>query len=291
VASKVDVDESVESARKAARTAAVWLASGVDSWFGNKPFSEDGQVNDGEASVKFYSRQDQKTDYSVTFNARFKLPNLESHTYLFTGRDTTSGVVTDRPAVFAAKQRLLQSNSTLNNTFFAGFGIGVGDSVDARIGLQGGLKLFAQGRYRREWILTTDDTVDFSQTVFLTKADQLGSSTVLSYQHQFSPTLVGRWLNAVTVTQVDTDAEWNSSLGVFKLMGQERLLSLEILASAKQNTGLPLSDYGLQMRWEQPVLHNRLMGEIVLGHFWPQSLVAGDRSTAWAVGTGLKMKF
>lgn len=288
---KADVDASVESARVAARAAAVWLASGVDSWFGNKPFSEGGQVNDGEVNVKFYSRQDQKTDYAFTFNARFSLPNLESRTYLFTGRGTTADVVTDRPAVFSAKQRLLQPNSTLDNTFFAGLGRSLDDAVDARVGFQGGLKLYAQVRYRKEWALSADDVVEFSQTVFATQADQLGSSTVASYQHQFSPTLVGRWLNVVAVTQVDTDAEWNGSWGVFKSMGQQRLLSLEILASAKQNSGLPLTDYGLQMRWEQPVVHNRLIGEIVLGHFWPQSLVAGDRTTAWAVGTGVKMKF
>lgn len=288
---KVDVEASVESAREAARGAAVWLASGVDSWFGNKPFSEGGQVNDGEVSLRFYSRQDHKADYSLTFNAQFKLPNLESRTYLFTGRDTTTGVVTDRPAVFAAKQRLLQPNSALDNSFFAGLGRMVGDSIEARVGFQGGLKLYAQGRYRKEWKLAENDTVEFNQTVFLTQADRLGSSTVASYRHQFSPTLVGRWLNSVAVTQADTDAEWNSSLGVFKVMGQQRLLSLELLASAKQNTGLPLTDYGLQMRWEQPVLNNRLIGELVFGHFWPQSLVPGDRSTAWAVGTGLKMKF
>ena len=290
-AQKVDLDTSVETAREATRNAAVWLASGVDSWFGNRPFSDGGQVNDGELSLRFYSRQDQKADYSVTFNARFKLPNLESHTYLFTGRDTTAGVVTDRPAVFADKQRLLQPNSTLDNSFFAGLGRMVGDSVDARIGFQGGLKLYAQGRYRKEWRPAADDTVEFSQTVYATQADRLGSSTVASYQHQYSPTLVGRWLNAVSVTQNDTDAEWNSSLGLFKLMGQQRQLSLALLASAKQNTGLPLTDYGIQMRWEQPVLHNRLMGEIIFGHFWPQSLIPGARSTAWAVGTGLKMKF
>ncbi|MBK6594902.1 MAG: hypothetical protein IPG23_20565 [Burkholderiales bacterium] len=290
-AQNVDIETSVESARSAARAAAIWLASGVDSWFGDKPFGEGGEVSDGELNVKFYSRQDQKTDYSVTFNARFKLPNLESQTYLFTGRDTIADVVKDRPAVFAAKQRLLQRNSTLDTTFFAGFGRGVGDAVDARIGFQGGLKLFSQVRYRKGWMPTTDDTVDLTQTVFLTQADRLGSSTVVSYQHQFSPTLVGRWLNAVIVTQAEPDAEWNGSLGVFKSMGQQRLLSLEVLASAKQNTGLSLTDYGLQMRWEQPVLNNKLLGEIVFGHFWPQSLNADDRSTAWAIGTGLKMKF
>lgn len=288
---KVDVDASVESAREAARNAAVWLASGVDSWFGNKPFTEGGEVSDGEVAVRFYSRQDQKTDYSFTFNARFKLPNLEEKTYLFTGRDNTAGVASDRPAVFAAKQRLLQPNSTQDNTFFAGLGRALDDSVDARIGFQGGLKLYAQVRYRKEWKLAEKDSIEFSQTVFATQADRLGSSTVASYQHQFSPTLVGRWLNVVGVTQNDTDAEWNSSWGVFKSLGDQRLLSLELLASAKQNTGLSLTDYGLQMRWEQPVLRNRLIGEIVFGHFWPQSLDPDARSTAWAVGTGVKMRF
>ncbi|OYT90596.1 MAG: hypothetical protein CFE43_17480 [Burkholderiales bacterium PBB3] len=288
---KVDVEASVEAAREATRSAAVWLASGVDSWFGNKPFSEGGQVNDGELNVKFYSRQDQKTDYSVTFNARFKLPNLEEKTYLFTGRDNNAGVVSDRPAVFSNKQRLLQPNSTLDTSFFAGLGRSFSDSFDARIGFQGGLKLYAQGRYRKEWKLAADESAEFSQTIYVTQADGVGSSSVVSYQRQFSPTLVGRWLNVVDVTQNDTNAEWNSSLGIFKSFGSQRLLSLELLASAKQNTGLPLTDYGVQARWEQPVLHNRLIGEIVLGHFWPQTLDPNDRTTAWAVGTGVKMKF
>ena len=35
-------DSSVEAARTAVRSASEWLASGVDSWFGSKPFSEGG---------------------------------------------------------------------------------------------------------------------------------------------------------------------------------------------------------------------------------------------------------
>ncbi len=282
---------TVESAQVAARNAAEWLASGVDSWFGTRPFSDGGQVRDGQISLKYYGRQGQSPEYSLTFNAQFKLPNLESHTYLFTGRGTPDAVVSAKPAVFATKQQLLQPTSAQDNVFFAGLGRPVSDSVDARIGFQGGLNLYAQGHYVKAWRLAASDGVEFSQTFFVTVKDRLGSSTVVSYQHQFSPTLVGRWLNAVVATQADPDAQWNGSLGAFKSLGDQRLLSVELLASAKQNTGLPLTDYGLQMRWEQPVLHNRLLGELVFGHFWPQSLVPGDRSTAWAFGTGLKMKF
>ncbi len=79
--------------------------------------------------------------------------------------------------------------------------------------------------------------------------------------------------------------------GRLSVDGQQRLLSLEILASSKQNTGRALTDYGVQVRWEQPVDHDRLIGEIIVGHFWPQSVDASARSTAWALGAGLKMSF
>lgn len=282
---------SVESARVAVRSTAEWLASGIDSWFGNKPFSEGGKVSDGQISLNLYSRQDQGTDSSVRFNARFKLPNVDTKTYIFTGRANSVGLITDKPDAFATKQQLLVPDNAEDRAFFAGVGRFFGDSIDARIGFQGGLKLFAQGRYRQLWTPTVNDEFEFSETIFLTAADHLGSSTAFSYQHRHSSGWVGRWLNAVSVTQADTNAEWNSSLGAYRSMGEQRLLSLEILASSKQNTGLPLSDYGMQIRWEQPVHQDRLIGEIVVGHFWPQSLVATGHPTAWAVGTGLKMRF
>jgi hypothetical protein len=113
-AENVDIEASVESARSAARAAAIWLASGVDSWFGDKPFGEGGEVSDGELNVKFYSRQDQK-DYSVTFSTP-SCPTWSTTT--FTGRDTIDVVKIGRR--FAAKRRLLQHNSTLDTTFLPG---------------------------------------------------------------------------------------------------------------------------------------------------------------------------
>ena len=224
-------------------------------------------MKDGELSLKFYSRQDQKADYSVTFNARFKLPNLESHTYLFTGRDTNAGVVTDRPAVFANKQRLLQPNSTLDSSFFAGWGARWVIRLMRVLDFKADSSCTRRAAIARNGNIVEMTPSSSAKPCFVTAGKtNSGLPSVASYQHQFSPTLVGRWLNVVDVTQNDTDAEWNSSLGLFKSMGQQRLLSLELLASAKQNTGLPLTDYGLQMRWEQPVLQQPIdRGD----YFWP----------------------
>jgi hypothetical protein len=273
------------------RSASEWLASGVDSWFGSKPFSEGGEVTDGQIGLYWYRRQDQAGDLSVQFNARFKLPNLEARTYLFTGRDNWQGLITDQPAAFATKRRLSQTDASADRSLVVGIGRFVGETTDMRIGFRDGLTLFAQGRYRRQWRPTAEDEFEFSETVFLTTADRLGSSSMFSYQHKFSPALAARWLNVVTVSQVDPKAEWNGSLGVYRSIGLQRSLSLEILASSKQGPGPFLNDYGLQIRWEQPVDHNRLIGEVIVGRFWPQLEDASVRSSAWALGAGLKMNF
>ncbi len=285
-----ETDQKLDSARESVRSAAVWLASGVDSWFGDRPFRDGGKVSDGQLDISVYKRQDQAVDFNVRFNARFKLPNLEDHTYLFTGRDNPREIITDKPGSFS-RQQLLQTQTASDRAFFAGLGRVFGDSVDFRVGFHGALKPFVQGRYRKSWEPSPIDVVEFRETVFLTIADHIGSTTALSYQRTFSPTLVGRWLSAATITQADTQLEWNTSFGIYKSLGRQRLASLELLASGKQGTGVAVSDYGLQARWEQPVHKDWLLGEVVVGRFWPRPDALSERGNAWALGTALKMRF
>ena len=103
--------------------------------------------------------------------------------------------------------------------------------------------------------------------------------------------VIGRWLNAATITQADSKFEWHSSLGAYKSLGMQRLLSLELLANGKQGSGVAVADYGLQARWEQPVHKDWLLCEILIGHFWPRPDSMSARGRAWAVGAGLKMRF
>ncbi len=286
-----ETKQSLENARESVRAAAVWLASGVNSWFGDRPFKEGGgKVSDGRLDVSIYERRDQGVDFNVRFNARFQLPNLEKHAYLFTGRDNQREILTDKPDSFS-RQQLLQTQTEADRSFFAGIGRVVGDSVDFRLGFHGALKPYAQARYRKSWEPSPIDGVDFRETIFVTIADHLGSTTALSYRHIFSPTLVGRWLSAATITQADSHFEWNTSLGIFKSLGGHRLASLELLFNGKQGTGVTVTDYGLQARWEQPVYKDWLLGEVIVGHFWPRPDALSERGRAWALGTALKMRF
>ena len=282
--------EALESTRRSVRSSAEWLARGVDSWFGDKPFQDGGKVTDGRLAVIMLKRQDESLNVNVRFNARFRLPNLEESTYLFFGRDNLRELITDKSGALSRQQRLL-TETAANQTFFAGLGLALHDSVDFRVGFRGGLKPYTQVRYRKPWTLSPVDLVEFRQTVFWSLSEHFGSTTAVSYEHAFSSTLAARWLSLATITQDSKKFEWSSVLGTYKSFAEQRLLSFEALASGEQRPRLGLSDIGVQTKWEQLVYKDWLLGEVVLGHFWPRKDPLVGRGRAWALGAGLKMQF
>ncbi|MBI3156134.1 MAG: hypothetical protein HYZ20_12070 [Burkholderiales bacterium] len=280
---------SLESTRRAARYSAEWLARHLDSWFGETPFGEGGSVTDGRLSVDLLHRQDEGSKATVRFNARLRLPNVERSAYLLIGRDNEREVVTDRPGALSPQQRLVVEREE-EQKFFAGFGVLL-DAFDLRIGLRGGPKPYAQARYRKAWDPSDADRVDLRQTIFWTLDDRVGSTTALAWEHPWSSTWATRWLNAATITQRSGKFEWSSVLGAYKLIGADRVLSLEALALGRQGSGVGLTDYGLRVRWQQPVYKDWLVGDVIVGQFWPRPDADSVRARAWAVGAGLMMKF
>jgi hypothetical protein len=278
-----------ENARSTVRAITLWLARGVDSWFGDRPFEAGGKVTDGRLSMAMLLRRHDNPDFDLRFNARFRLPNVEERLYAFVGRDDQRDLITDRPGAFSRQDRLLDDSR--DRDFFAGLGRSLNDAIDFRVGLRGGLNPFAQARYRNEWLITPNDQADFRQTLFWSLDDRFGSTTAFSYEHAFAPELAARWLNSATITQEDPHFEWSTLLGAYRSFGDQRLLALETLATGQQGSGVGVSDYGVQVRWEQPVYKDWLLGGAVLGHFWPREDEDSPRLKAWAVGFNLKMRF
>ena len=280
----------LETARRSVRSSAEWLARSVDGWFGDRPFTNGGSVTDGRLSVRLLERQDRGAEWSVRFNARLRLPNVEKGGYLFVGRDNRREVVADTPTAFSRQERQLPERAE-DRSFFAGLGLALQDSVDLRLGLRGGLKPYAQARYRRPWAFGERNRVDFRQTLFWSQDERFGSTTALSYERALSSTLVLRWLNAATITQASRNFEWSTSLGAYKLAGDDRQFSVAALLSGTQGSGVGVSDYGVQAKWQQRVYKDWLLGEVSIGHFWPRPDDAGERSRTWAFGAGLEMRF
>jgi hypothetical protein len=274
----------LESTRASVRSTAEWLARGVDSWFGDRPFKDGGKVTDGRMAVYLLKRQDESLDVNVRFNARFRLPNLEESAYLFFGRDNQRDLITDRPGPFTRQQRLL-TETAANQSFFAGFGLALQESVDFRLGFRGGLN---PPRCATASPGCVRSTGGLRQTVFWSLSDPSGPPRRFNMpiRRPGGPLADGGHDHPES-----KKFEWSSIVGTYKSLGGQRLLSFEALASGEQRPHLGLSDLGVQAKWEQPVYKNWLLGEVVVGHFWPRKDPLTPRGKAWALGAGLKMQF
>jgi hypothetical protein len=284
--------ELAEGTQRAARATAEWLAHEIDSWFGDEPFRDVQRVTDGRFDIGLYKRQDQAASLDVRFDARFRLPNLERRAYVFIGRDDRREAVQDTPGASSLRQRL-RAEARDDRSFLAGLGLQLPRGLDARVGLTSRARAYAQLRWRKGWQLTPAQHLELRETLFLTRADRLGSTTALAWEVELAPLWALRWLNAGTITQASRNLEWSSSLNLYRQFSGARVLSAEALLAGEgtRGTGTGYSDAGLLLKWEQPLHADMLRGELVLGHFWPRPDRQSERGRAWALGATLKMRF
>lgn len=279
-----------DKTRDAVREGTVWLARHVDSWFGDRPFEDRGRVSDGRLEIRTAWRRDEGFDAALRFGARFDLPNLSERAFVFIGRDVERDVVKDRPEG-VSKDQLMTATPRDEQAFFAGVGTAVGEHLTFRAGVRGGLRLFTQVRYAKAWALSDRDQVAFRQTLFWNSSDGLGSTTSLSLERSVAPALTVRWLSSGTISQNSDGFEWWSNAGLYRSFGRDRVLSTELIVEGETASDSDVSDYGLRVRWLQPVHEDWLLGEFSLGHFWPREDAASERTRTWAFGVSFKMRF
>jgi len=286
-----EAEQMAETTRRSVRATADWLARGVDSWFADQPGSSgQARVREGELRLRAYKRQDQSLDVDLRFDARFDLPHAERSTYLYFGRDDERDVVTDKPGSVKKLQPLRQGGAAESGAFFAGLGRLITDDIDLRAGFRGGLNPYVQARYRKSWRLGEATRAEFRESLFASAEDKLGSTTAFAVDHVFSPRWHLRWITAATITQDSGRFEWYSNIGFVRSFGHQRQLAVELLSNDSESAGPGLSDYGLQLRWEQPLHSDWLIGEVMMGHFWPRPMAALQRERAWALGVGLRLR-
>ncbi|MFP4155127.1 MAG: hypothetical protein ACLFSG_05470 [Halothiobacillaceae bacterium] len=280
----------LHGSREGLRHSTYWLLSHIDGWFGDKPFEEGGEVG-GRLRLRGLHRADEGFKGSLRFRLQVHMPNLDEKAYLFFGRDNEEELIDDRPETFSRSQLLLPENRREDETFFAGVGYHLLDNVDLRLGVRGGYKVYAQARYGVRWWLSDRASLEFRETLFVAVSDGVGATSALDYTHALSERLVFRWRNAGTFGSETDGLRWSSAAGLFQVLGDRREMSLELLANGESGRRVGVGEYGLRGIYRQPVYRDWLVGEVILGHFWPRDEDDNERQKAWALGLGVEMAF
>ncbi|WP_019568017.1 hypothetical protein [Thioalkalivibrio sp. ALMg13-2] len=277
--------------RDGTRDLTYWLVRNVDGWFGDKPFDDSGGEAGGRIQIGGLHREDKGFKASTRFRLDVTMPNVNERVYLFVGRGAGDELVQDQPETFSRAQLLLPEDRDEDQTYFGGLGYHLREHVDLRLGIRGGYKPYAQARYRRIFWPTDATTLDFRETLFVSTGDGIGATSSLDLAHALTERRAFRWRNSATVSSETRGAAWSTAMGVFHTFGPEREISLEALANGETARPVKVREYGLRGIYRQPVYRDWLIGEVILGHFWPRGDRDPDRREAWALGLKIEMIF
>lgn len=292
-AAKVEEADEIRvlaATRRGLQGSAYWLVANVDSWFGDKPFEEGGRVS-GALRVRTLYREDDGFDADLRYRLRVQMPNVSERAYIFLGRDNEQDLIRDEGEGFRREQQLLPDSRSEDQTFFAGIGFFLRENLDFRLGVRGGYKIYAQARYRKSWWLTDASNIEYRQTLFLAVSDGFGTTTGLNYAYALTPRTAVRWRNSATFSTETDGAEWSTSLGLFQAFPGERQLSGELLGRGETGNPVPVREYGVRGIWSQPIYKDWIIGEVILGYFWPRDDDDPERRESWAAGLGAEIRF
>jgi len=227
-------------------------------------------------------------------NVRFDFPNLDKRWNAFIGRDDQDDFIRDRSEGLALRSQFLDFSD--QNRWLAGLGYSLPGSYKQRTDFRVGGKLgsepeiFAQGRYRRNFLINDRNLVHFRETLFWTNRDGFGSTTSLDYDHVVKRTMLLRWGNVGTVSESTDGLEWRSAVLLYQSLDNARALAYEIFVRGETAWEVPLKEYGGRAVYRQPLLHRDwLAGEIVLGYSWPRFELEDERKGSATIGLGLEI--
>jgi hypothetical protein len=292
------VDEELidEAHRKLYETlcgAALWF----DGLFGERSevTAASARGTSGRLEISGLNSDYEGTKFRVRGNVRFDFPNLDRRWNAFVGRDEPNDFIRDRTEGLALRSQFLDFAD--ENRWLAGLGYSLPGSYKQRTDFRVGGKLgsepeiFVQGRHRRNWFINDRNLWHFRETVFWTNRDGFGSTTSLDFDHVVKRTMLLRWSNIGTISEVTDGLEWRSAMLLYQSLNPVgRALAYEAFLRGETSNEVPLKEWGVRGVYRQPLMHRDwLAGEVVLGYSWPRFELEDDREGSLTVGLGLEI--
>lgn len=227
-------------------------------------------------------------------NVRFDFPNFAKRWNAFIGRDDQDDFIRDRSEGLALRSQFLDFAD--ENRWLAGLGYSLPGTYKQRTDFRVGGKLgtepeiFAQGRYRRNFLINDRNLFHFRETLFWTNRDGFGSTTSLDFDHVVKRTMLLRWGNIGTVSEATDGLEWRSAMLLYQSLANAKALAYELFIRGATANEVALKEYGARGIYRHPLLHRDwLAGEVVLGYSWPRYLLVDKREGSLTVGLGLEI--
>ena len=230
----------------------------------------------------------------VRFNAHIRVPSLEERFSAFIGRDNDHDFVRDRGEGNGLRSIFPRTDE---DDWLAGLGYSFPEAWNVHVDVRPGPPrqphppAWPAARHGRTPCADDDDALHLRGTPFVNTRDGLGFTASADLDHALNEVLLLRWGSIGTVSQNSAGLDWRTAVILYQNLGHQRALGYEVFVRGATAAPVPLGEYGLRTIYRQPLVRDRLIGELVVGYSWPQSDPAVPREGSFGVSVGVTLPF
>lgn len=282
-----------ETRRRLAETvcgAALWF----DGLFGEGDVRS-ARATSGRVEIAASHSDYEGWDQRVRFNARVRVPSLEGRVSAFVGRDNEQDFLRDRTEGLGLRRDFPRIDE--QDEWLAGLGYSLPEAyrvkVDFKAGAHGLTSPTAFLQARIGYTPFTDDhgLVHMRGTPFVNTFDGFGFTSSLDLDRLVGDTMLVRWGSIGTVSQKSRGLDWRSAIILYQNLRDSRALAYEVFLRGATKAPVTIGDYGLRTIYRQPLVEERLIGQLSVGYSWPKDDPARTREGSFSVSAGLTLPF
>lgn len=254
-------------------------AQWFDSFFGEERFDDAASRMRGNAFLIAENRQGHGLKWKPGLRVRVSLPNVSKRFDVFFDRDEEQNTIEGRadPATTPLANRPTGVRTDEDSTQ-VGIGYRLIQELDEllnfRVGVRargGSLRPFVQGRYRHEFFKTEATQWVFTETLFWRKPDGFGQTTALDYEAAMTRSLLFRWFNNATYSELSNGFSWQSGVSFYQDLGDARAVQLQLSSTGETGAQVDVANYGVRLSYRQTIGRPWLFGEVFTGLDHPRA--------------------
>lgn len=284
------IDETRRRIEETTCDAALWF----DSLFGDGDVRS-ARATRGRVELAVAHSDFEGWDTRLRFSANIRVPSLENRFSAFVGRDNQQDFLRDRTEGLALRSQFPRVDQ--QDQWLAGLGYALPEAarvhIDFRAGVHGTRRpnAFVQARVGYTPFSDDERLVHLRGTPFVNTLDGLGFTGSLDMDQTLGETRLLRWGTIGTVLQKADGLDWRSALILYQNLHKSRALGYEVFIRGVTTAPEPIGEYGFRTIYRQPLVRNRLIGELILGYSWPRNDPALPREGSFGISVGITLPF
>jgi hypothetical protein len=242
-----------------------------DQFFGDVSYDE--QYNSSFLRIRNSIAWENTTSTELRFRPRvranIRMPNFEDKLNLIITDDSEDPDTLSSANEIEPEQADEENRISTALRWVARRSLALELNFDIGARIDDGLAAFVRGRYRKQFALSNDRSLRFTETIYWRDREGFGERTQVDLEKLLAPNLVARWTSAGTFSEASRGYEWTQRLTLLRQIDPLRAIAYNIGAVGFTRPTPTVENYGVSIRYRKNIYSHWLYAEVEPELNWP----------------------